>query len=180
MELKNPEGASRYTVISAPGNDAHTETVYNSEIYVISKSIGTLKTYSIPAAHSVRNPSFDYKIETEIPYQVSLSVSAGAEYSSGGVGYASASCSAFLKDGTSIALCSASIAYGGNGAKSSSGDAKIEQKLTTEQIKNLDYIKFSFSTTYEHHGITGVGAGGAGWGSCSGLLTGYSGQWEGY
>lgn len=153
-------------------------TTVDKEAYTISDSLKTLSSYAMGAAHAVRSQNYDYDVEDKKIYQVTLSVSAGAEYSSGGVGYASASCSAFLKDGTSIALCSASIAYGGNGSLSNSGSAIIEQKLTTEQIENLDYIRFSFSTTYEHHGQMGAGAGGAGWGSCSGTITGYTAKWQ--
>lgn len=153
-------------------------TTVDREAYTISDSLKTLSTYAMGAAHAVRSQNYDYDVEDKKIYQVTLSVSAGAEYHAGGCGYAYSSCYAYLKDGSYVTLCSANIAYGGNGSLSNSGSAIIEQKLTEEQIENLDYIRFSFSTTYEHHGQMGAGAGGEGWGSCSGTITGYTAKWQ--
>lgn len=153
-------------------------TTVNKEAYAVSDTLKTLSTYAMGAAHAVRSQNYDYEVDDKKIYQVSLSVSAGAEYHNGGEGYAYSSCYAYMKDGSYVALCSANVAYGGNGSKNNSGSAIIEQKLTSEQIKNLKYIRFSFSTTYAHHGQMGAGAGGEGWGSCSGTITGYTAKWQ--
>ena len=102
----------------------------------MSDTLKTLSTYAMGAAHAVRSQNYDYEVDDKKIYH------------NGGEGYAYSSCYAYMKDGSYVALCSANVAYGGNGSKSNSGSAIIEQKLTSEQIKNLKYIRFSFSTTY--------------------------------